>query len=223
MVAAERCEAGVDCGGAIHRIVLTGGDVVLLDHDETAERALQALGGGPVACLRLAASWRDPPWTDAVPLLLLDDPAAAAIAAGKSAAAAGLVGRIGSSRPALAAVERLVTSAALAALPGPFRRACGRRALVARIDRWCLGTPMPAEEREHLERQLDPFVGRRLHDEGRHLPPGGRPVRVSVLAPGAKAALVPDRRSWDAHVPVDAVPWIVEGDDPLSPWFAGDT
>jgi hypothetical protein len=207
--------AEVACGGGAHRIELVRGDVVLLDHDEPGARVLEALGGAAEGCVWLAATWRTPPWHDAVPCLLLDDAGAAAMAAGKTAAAEGLGKRPG--RAVAAGVARLTTSAALVGLPGPFRRACGRRALAAAVTSW----PLSAGDRELLERQLDPLVAQRLHAEGRHLPPGGRPVRVAILGPGARPALVPGRRAWEAHVPIDAVAWLIETADALSPWFEG--
>jgi len=48
----------VPCGGAVHRVLLRRGRIVLVDHVVDAELAVAALGGSPPPCVDVLRSWR---------------------------------------------------------------------------------------------------------------------------------------------------------------------
>src|SRR5690349_21566213 len=50
---------GIACSGADHAASVAGSELVLHDHDVTAELALLALGGALPSCLVYAAVWRE--------------------------------------------------------------------------------------------------------------------------------------------------------------------
>ena len=53
-----RTEAEVDCGGAVHRVLLRRGKLVLADHTLAAEAVATALGAPSPPCYEVYRSWR---------------------------------------------------------------------------------------------------------------------------------------------------------------------
>ncbi|HVE90716.1 MAG TPA: hypothetical protein VNE62_00225 [Actinomycetota bacterium] len=65
----------VDCGGRTHHVRWSSGQLSLLDHQLTEERALVAMGGELPPCMQILASWGGD-WTDDELMAVLGTPAA---------------------------------------------------------------------------------------------------------------------------------------------------